>query len=85
MQNAGKICENPNCDADGDCVHHFLKQSTHPELRYDPRNGMCSCGSCHSEIERRIRQGEDFTELYPKDRWFALLEKVENDRYSNKV
>lgn len=59
-----KVIEN----ADGMCeicgtyesltVHHLLKQSTYPQYKLDPINGVCLCGSCHSEIERRLREGE---------------------------
>ncbi len=74
LDRCGRRCENPHCDADANQVHHFLKTSTYPEYKLDPRNGMGSCGMCHSEIERRIREGEDWLELVPLDRWFQMLE-----------
>lgn len=70
-------CENPHCGSSEDLTaHHFLKQSTYPQYKEDPDNGMCSCGRCHSEIERRQREGEDFTELYPMRRYLAMCEKA---------
>lgn len=45
--------------SDGLTVHHMLKQSTFPQYKLDPVNGVCLCGACHSEIERRLRQGEN--------------------------
>ena len=45
--------------SDGLTVHHMLKQSTFPQYRLDPVNGVCLCGKCHSEIERRLREKEN--------------------------
>lgn len=74
---AGWQCENPNCDSsDALTAHHFLKQSTWPQYAEDPDNGMCACGRCHSEIERRQREGEDFLELYPIGRYRVMLAKA---------
>jgi len=78
MRRCGGVCENPHCDATAETVHHFLKQSTWPEYAVDPDNGMGSCGLCHSEIERRIRQGGNFIELYPVGRLEIMQEKVSN-------
>lgn len=63
------------CSNDGDNPHHFLKQSTYPQAKYDSENGMWSCGYCHSEIERRQREGEDVVSLYPLERFNHVLFK----------
>lgn len=74
---AGFQCENPSCGDHRDLtVHHFLKQSTWPQHAEDPDNGMCACGPCHTEIERRLREGEDWLELYPVGRYRAMLAKA---------
>lgn len=58
LENAGWQCE--ICEtSDALTVHHLLKQSTFPQYRLDPVNGVCLCGKCHSEIERRLREGEN--------------------------
>lgn len=64
------------CEAPPDTVHHFLKQSTFPQYKEDPDNGMASCGRCHTEIERRLREGEDAAAMYPKARYEFMLEKA---------
>ena len=64
------------CEAHPDTVHHFLKQSTFPQYKEDPDNGMASCGRCHAEIERRLREGEDAAAMYPKARYEHMLEKA---------
>lgn len=77
LEAAGWQCENPSCDASQSLsVHHFLKQSTFPQYSKDPDNGMCVCGTCHSEIERRQREGEDYVELYPIGRYRNMLAKA---------
>ena len=58
LQNAQFECEICGT-SDGLTVHHMLKQSTFPQYRLDPVNGVCLCGKCHSEIERRLREKED--------------------------
>ena len=74
---AGYLCENPNCDGDpAETIHHFLKQSTWPRFAEDPDNGMACSGRCHSEIERREREGGDVLELLPIGRYRAMLEKA---------
>lgn len=57
LKNADYECEICHT-SDGLTVHHLLKQSTYPQYRTDPINGVCLCGVCHSEIERRLRQNE---------------------------
>jgi len=80
LKAAGYCCENPHCDAyEHLTVHHFLKQSTHPQAAEDTDNGMCVCGTCHSEIERRQREREDYVELYPIGRYRVVLAKYEID------
>lgn len=73
---AGHQCENSNCDGPAETVHHFLKQSLYPQYREDPDDGMACCGRCHSEIERREREGEDVLELYPIGRYRSMLLKA---------
>ena len=60
LQNAQFECEICGT-SDGLTVHHMLKQSTFPQYRLDPVNGVCLCGKCHSEIERRLREKEDIS------------------------
>ena len=75
LKAAGYQCENPNCGTGQDLtVHHFLKQSTYPQWVKEPRNGMCTCGPCHSEIERRLREGGDVLEMYPIGRYRVMLD-----------
>jgi 5-methylcytosine-specific restriction endonuclease McrA len=76
MRRCGYECENPHCDAMATTVHHLLKVSRHPELELDDTNGVGLCGPCHSEIERRLRQGENWKELLPYDR---LMEVEDGD------
>lgn len=57
LQNAQWECEICGT-SDGLTVHHMLKQSTFPQFKLDPVNGVCLCGTCHSEIERRLRNHE---------------------------
>ena len=76
LENADGRCESPHCDADADQVHHFFKTSTYPEYKIDPDNGMACDGACHSEIERRLREGENWEELVPMDRYRKMEEKV---------
>lgn len=74
---AGGECEVPGHEGEpAETVHHFLKQSTYPEFREDPDNGMACSGRCHTEIERRLRAGEDYLELYPRTRYNRMLEKA---------
>lgn len=47
-------------------VHHLLKQSLFPQYRLDPVNGVALCGLCHAQIERKWRDGEDFTDVLGK-------------------
>lgn len=76
LRRCGGLCENPNCDAPAETVHHFFKQSTYPEFKLDDDNGMGSCGRCHEEIERRLREGGDYKELYPIGRYLVMSDKV---------
>lgn len=77
LERAHWTCENPNCDSTEHLtVHHFLKQSSYPQYSEDPDDGMAACGSCHSEIERRLREGGDAVEMYPIGRYRFMLEKA---------
>lgn len=67
--------DNVRCPNEGNAPHHFLKQSTYPQAKHDSENGMWCCGSCHSEIERRQREGEDVNSLYPPGRFAHVLQK----------
>jgi len=77
LTSAGWQCENPSCESSQSLtVHHFLKQGPFPQYAEDLDNGMCACGPCHSEIERRQRSGEDYLELYPIGRYKVMLAKA---------
>lgn len=75
-------CECKGCDISAETVHHLLKQSTYPEYKEDPDNGLAVCGLCHSEIERREREGESLLGLIPKIRVRIICEKL--GRYPEK-
>lgn len=32
------------------CAHHIKSKKAYPELRYDPKNGICVCKDCHTKI-----------------------------------
>ena len=32
------------------CGHHIKHKKSHPELRYDLKNGLCVCKKCHLKI-----------------------------------
>jgi hypothetical protein len=76
LRNAKWQCEVPGCDATAETVHHFLKRSTWPRYAEDPDDGMACCGRCHSEIERREREGGDILEMYPSARYRSMCEKA---------
>lgn len=66
--------------SDGLTVHHMLKQSTFPQFKLDPVNGVCLCGACHSKIEQMWRDKEDFYDLLSvrlnkAHRWFGVTWK----------
>ena len=66
--------------SDGLTVHHMLKQSTFPQYRLDPVNGVCLCGVCHSKIERMWRSKENFYHLLSNrlnkaHKWFGVAWK----------
>lgn len=65
IENAGYECEMCHT-SEGLTVHHMLKQSTFPQYRLDPDNGVCLCGCCHSEVERRRREGDEFFKYFPR-------------------
>lgn len=83
LTNCESECENPFCDAFADTVHHMFKTSTYPEYKYDPDNGMGACGCCHTEIERRLREGENWQELVPMERYQKMEDKI-NDIHINR-
>ena len=88
LQNAQFECEICGT-SDGLTVHHLLKQSTFPQYRLDPINGVCLCGGCHSEIESRLRAKEDIDKylhnrickafLHFKCKWEDLGTKGDED------
>ena len=82
FKRANLTCECKNCDSVPNSVHHFLKQSTFPSFKEDPDNGLATCGLCHSEIERREREGESLLDLLPKDRVRKICNKL--GRYPDK-
>ena len=70
LKRADWQCEAVGCDgSDGLTVSHLLKRSLYPALAEDPRAAACMCGPCHSEMERRERQGESTREMLPEARW----------------
>jgi hypothetical protein len=80
LQNANFECEICGT-SDGLTVHHMLKQSTFPQFRLDPVNGVCLCGACHSKIEQMWRDKEDFygllsNRLDKAHKWFGVTWKV---------
>lgn len=83
IKSAGYNCECPGCDGVADQIHHFLKQSTFPQFKEDPDNGMAICGGCHTEIERRERESENIVEMLPVRRVRRMLNKsgVKPDKY----
>jgi len=76
LRRAGWLCENPNCDAQADGIHHLLKRSRFPQYGEDIDNGVAMCGPCHSELERRLREGGDWKEMVPVGRYRAMLDKA---------
>lgn len=88
LQNAQYECEMCGT-SDGLTVHHMLKQSTFPQYKLDPINGVCLCGKCHSKIEQMWRDGEDCYNCFPerlckahehfKVAWKQLGVKLEED------
>lgn len=70
------ICENPCCDAEADQLHHFLRTSIFPEFKMDLDNVMGICSTCHSEIERRIREQISFKGMIPYDRFLRMGMKI---------
>ncbi len=67
------ICETPNCSDDMNSVHHIVKVSVYPEIKYCLEFVMGCCGKHHAEIEQRLREGissEKYKRLYPT--WVRL-------------
>jgi 5-methylcytosine-specific restriction endonuclease McrA len=49
-----KTCQWPGCGKRGSLqVHHILKWSEHPLLRYEVSNGICLCSKCHKKIWKK--------------------------------
>jgi hypothetical protein len=82
FRRANRSCECKGCDSVAETVHHLLKQSTYPEFKEDPDCGLATCGSCHTEIERREREGESLLGLIPKTRVRIICKKL--GRYPEK-
>ena len=76
MTRANYECECRNCTTFAETVHHLLKQSTYPEFKEDPDNGLAACGSCHTEIERREREGESLVDIIPFRRVRIICHKL---------
>ncbi len=48
----GAKCQMPNCMSKKQIqVHHILKWSSYPTLRFDVNNGICLCSTCHKRIQ----------------------------------
>ena len=50
----GYCCQMPGCDKRGPSnlqVHHILKWSEYPHLRYEVSNGITLCWACHKSIK----------------------------------
>lgn len=77
ISRADGICEVKGCDADADTVHHILKISVYPEFKNDPDNGIAMCGRDHSELERRLRMGEDVNEMFEEGLYAERYEKMQ--------
>lgn len=76
FRRSGLECECKNCDSVPNSVHHILKQSVYSEFKEDPDNGLAVCGFCHSEIERREREGESLLDLVPWKKVVLMCEKL---------
>lgn len=78
LRRCGGDCEVPGCQNFAETVHHMLKASTHPCLKFDPDNGLGVCGPCHTEIERLLRTCPDkVPPQYPFERWLRLKDKAD--------
>jgi hypothetical protein len=76
FKRANYECEVKCCESSAETVHHLLKQSTYPEFKEDPDNGFASCGSCHTEIERREREGESLLDMISYRRIRTICHKL---------
>lgn len=73
-------CEVPGCVNRAESVHHMLKASTYPGLKFDIDNGLGVCGMHHVLIEQMLRKYPQCTEevpklYYPSSRWTIIKEK----------
>lgn len=59
------ICETPNCTEDMNSIHHIVKVSIFPEIKYCSEFVMACCGKHHALIEQRIREHGEYKRLYP--------------------
>jgi predicted restriction endonuclease len=76
LASCGGRCEVPGCEEEAITVHHFFKQSTFPEYREDPDNGMGACGNHHAIIEQKLRANKEDISLYPRDRLLKMVLKA---------
>ena len=51
-----KVCQTPGCGRKKTRhAHHIKNAQHHPELRFDPANGVTVCGRCHWAIHNLAR------------------------------
>lgn len=59
-----KTCRMPGCKSKEYCqVHHILRWADCPRLRYEPKNGILLCKSCHNSIKGKE---SNYIELFLK-------------------
>lgn len=46
-EKAGNICELPCCGKVNCEAHHIISKGSHPQFRYEEKNGMCLCNDHH--------------------------------------
>lgn len=52
------------CGADTDLhVHHLKGSHEHPQLRFDPLNGITLCAKCHTQFHVTFGRRKGFTEM----------------------
>jgi len=77
IKNAGGKCE--YCSrTDRPNAHHIESYSLNRELRYDPRNGICLCSTCHKF--GRFSAHKSFIFMYR-----MMIQKIDDLNYLNLV